>query len=203
MKLLSFLALGDSYTVGEGVPLAHSFPYQLLRMLRRSGRAIGAPEILATTGWTTGELLHAMEDYPFLPPYDLVTLCIGVNNQYRGLAVKDYASEAAMLLSRAVALAAAPHKVFVVSIPDYGVTPFAQTLNRAGIGAEVERFNEVMQGLCANLGVFFVDITPGSRVAAVDGTLLAADGLHPSGKAYTDWAATLLPGAERALALPN
>ena len=190
MECMTYLALGDSYTIGEGVPIHESFPYQLVRKLRGRGLAFCAPEIVAKTGWTTDELKAGIERTRFLDAhYDLVTLLIGVNNQYRGRKVDDYVVEFEGLLKEAVARAGGDKsRVFVVSIPDWGVTPFAEGRDRRKIAEEIDAFNAVNRNITEANGITYVDITPGSRMADRDPTLLASDRLHPSGKEYGRWA---------------
>jgi lysophospholipase L1-like esterase len=188
----SFLAIGDSYTIGEGVPLQKSFPYQTTQFLRRKGVNFFAPEIIAKTGWTTDELQIAMEDYSFLDSYDFVTLLIGVNNQYRAYPVEAYEKEFSILLSQAVAFANKnPEHVYVLSIPDYSVTSFGRNLANNKIAYEIDRYNELNQRISHLIGVHYIDVTQSSREAANDTSLVAADGLHPSGKEYEKWASIL------------
>ncbi|GAB4091841.1 SGNH/GDSL hydrolase family protein [Flaviaesturariibacter terrae] len=193
-KLYTYLALGDSYTIGESVAIPDSFPYQVVQHLRRDKVHMAPPEIIARTGWTTDELQAALEGYTFLRQYDFVSLLIGVNNQYRGRSVEDFAPECGALLDRAVQLAhgRASH-VFLLSIPDYGVTPFSREkeLDADRIAQEIDQFNAAARALAAQHGAHFIDITPGTREAAQDPSLLAVDALHPSGKEYTRWAIRL------------
>ena len=187
-KPVTYLALGDSYTIGEGVLLIESFPYQLCQLLRSKGHPVHAPEIVAKTGWTTDELLQAMEHYQFLEQYSLVTVLTGVNNQYRGRMVEEYKIQFEHLLKNAIHLAG--HKrdhVIVISIPDYGVTPFAQTLNKEKIAKEIDLFNSVNRAVSAQYKVQYVNVTEISRISAGE-DMLAADKLHPSGKQYKLWA---------------
>lgn len=189
---LTYLALGDSYTIGEAVPLRQSFPYQLVGQLRDKGLAVTAPEIVAVTGWTTDELAAGIAGHRFLPRYDLVTLLIGVNNQYRGRSLAQYRHELKDLLAQALRFAAQKkERVFVLAIPDYGVTPFAKDRNPEKIGRELDAFNQAASDLCREAGVAFIDIGPGFRKAGADPELVASDGLHPSGKAYAGWASLL------------
>jgi lysophospholipase L1-like esterase len=188
----TFLALGDSYTIGEGVPVYESFPYQAVQLFRKSGLPFCAPEIVAKTGWTTDELQAGIRETGFLPSYDLVTLLIGVNNQYRGRAVDGYAVEFESLLRQAIAFAGGDVKrVAVISIPDWGATPFAEGRDRGKIAAEIDAYNAVNRKISDKHGVHYIDITPGTRQAREDGTLVARDKLHPSGKEYSKWAAQL------------
>ncbi len=188
---ISYLALGDSYTIGEGVAASGRWPMQLAGRLRTCGMAINDPRILATTGWTTDELAAAMDAAEPLGQWDLVSLLIGVNNQYRGRSVDDYANEFRTLLQRAIALAGArAERVLVLSIPDWGVTPFAHAELRSPrrIASELDAYNAVAQALCATHGVAFVDITGISREGDGESGLLASDGLHPSAAQYARWA---------------
>ena len=196
---LRYLALGDSYTVGEGVAAAERWPVVLVRHLSRGGAAIGAPRIVAVTGWTTDELAAGMDAAALSPPFDLVTLQIGVNNQYRGRPPGEYRSQFAALLARAITLAGghAGH-VVVLSIPDWGVTRFArgQARDPARIACEVDVFNAIARDEAARAGARFVDITALSRRHP---QLLADDGLHPSAAQYALWVAAVAPVARAAL----
>ena len=190
-KLYTYLALGDSYTIGEAIPIPGSFPYQAVQHLRGRKVHMAPPEVIARTGWTTDELQAALTNYTFLKQYDFVSLLIGVNNQYRGRTVEDYTPECEALLARAIGLTHnRPERVFLLSIPDYGVTPFARerSLDPEKIAQEIDHFNAAARGLAAQYGAHFIDITPGSRAAERDPSLLAADALHPSEKEYTRWA---------------
>ena len=201
--MLSWLALGDSYSIGEGVAPAGRWPMQLAAMLRTHGIAIADPRIIATTGWTTDELSAAMDAEVPLGDWDFVSLLIGVNNQYRGRPLDDYIGEFARLLQRAIALAGdAPGRVLVLSIPDWGVTPFARDSGRdiAQIAAELDAYNEAAREICASLDVAFVDITGISRDRGDEAEMLADDGLHPSAAMYTRWAEAALPVARALLA---
>lgn len=187
-----YLALGDSYTIGEGVESAASFPHQLAARLRGDGFSIDDPEIIARTGWTTDELRTGIRERAPRGPYDLITLLIGVNNQYRGRDLETYRVEFVELLELAIGYAGnRPQRVFVLAIPDWGVTPFAQ--GRAQISAEIEQFNAVNRAETLRLGAPYIDVMPDSRHAQYDATLLAGDGLHPSAKMYHAWVALLLP----------
>lgn len=191
-KPCTYLALGDSYTIGEAVALCESFPYQTVQHLRTKGFAVAAPEIVATTGWTTEDLEAALLQRHFLKSYDLVSLLIGVNNQYRGWPLQAYKAGFENLLQKAIAVADGDvRRVFVLSIPDYGVTPFAKDRNPQKIAAEIEAFNKAASDICDKQKVLFIDITSGFKAAAFDETLIAADGLHPSAKAYHQWAIKL------------
>ena len=190
---LTYLALGDSYTIGEGVPAAGRWPVQLAAMLRGEGGALAEPDILATTGWTTDELSAAMDGASFAPRYDLVSLLIGVNNQYRGRGVDDYREEFRRLLQRAIALAGGrARRTLVLSIPDWGVTSFARDGSRdiARIAAELDAYNTVAREETLRPGARWVDITVISRHCP---EWLADDGLHPSAAQYALWAEAALP----------
>lgn len=199
---MRYLALGDSYTIGEGVKPAERWPVQLAAMLRERGLDVEEPEIIAQTGWTTDELAAAMDRAQPQGPYDLVSLLIGVNNQYRGRDVDDYRAEFAALLDRAIGLAAGREdRVLVLSIPDWGVTPFGQGSGRdtGQIAHELDAYNAAAAEECSVRGVAFVDITAASRSPGAQSDRIAEDGLHPSALAYTDWTALALPVAERLL----
>jgi lysophospholipase L1-like esterase len=201
----SLLALGDSYTIGEGLPAEDSFPYQAIRLLQNAGEPFRSPEILAQTGWTTDELAGAMaaKDWPGKgwrqPPYDFVTLLIGVNNQYRGRDVQEYAGQFESLLQEAIRLGGS---VIVLSIPDYGVSPFAQThlaeaKSRTGshvavtVASAIDAFNATAAGIARRYDVTFIDITTHGRAEGSAPALYAADGLHPARGIYRFWAETL------------
>lgn len=188
-KAYSYLALGDSYTIGEKVSAAENFPSQVVKMMSEKERNFSAPKIVATTGWTTGELQAAINKTRLKKKYDFVTLLIGVNNQYRGLKVVDYIPEFEHLLQQAIRFAGNDTShVVVLSIPDWGVTPFAGGRDRAQIAKDIDAYNAANLLITEKYKVHYIDITPGTRKAASDPSLLAADGLHPSGKAYGEWA---------------
>lgn len=188
MHNYSYLALGDSYTIGEAVELQKNFPYQVVQSLRNKEYIFYAPEIIAKTGWTTDELQHAVNEYTFLSKYDFVTLLIGVNNQYRGRNVIEYKQQFEELLKKTIALANGKKEhVMVISIPDYGVTPFAKDMDREKISKEINVFNGINKALSIQYKVHYVDITPVSREAKNNSELVASDGLHPSQKEYAKW----------------
>ncbi|WP_146907168.1 SGNH/GDSL hydrolase family protein [Arenimonas daejeonensis] len=199
---LGYLALGDSYTIGEAVPEAGRWPMQLAAALRARGIAIADPRIIATTGWTTDELSAAMDAAEPIGTFAFASLLIGVNNQYRGRDVDNYRAEFATLLDRAIGLVAGREdRVLVLSIPDWGVTPFGQGSGRdtAQIARELDAYNAAAAEECSVRGVAFVDITAASRSPGSQPDRIAEDGLHPSALAYTDWTALALPVAERLL----
>ncbi|MEA2338602.1 MAG: hypothetical protein QOE82_2609 [Thermoanaerobaculia bacterium] len=192
-----FLALGDSYTIGESVAVADRWPNQLAHQLAQHGWTVQDPQIIAKTGWTTDELSSAIDAAKPSGRFDLVTLLIGVNNQYRGRDAEQYRKEFAALLKRAIGFAGGDAKrVVVVSIPDWGVTPFAASRDRAKIAAEIDRFNAINAEETKRAGAKYADITPISRKSP---TLVAPDGLHPSAAMYAQWVTVILPQAEAAL----
>ncbi len=195
-----YLALGDSYTIGEGVAPEARWPVQLAVLLRQRGLSVAEPVIVARTGWTTAELRAGIERADLAGPFDLVSLLVGVNNQYRGGSLETYRVEFRALLAQAIGFAGGePGRVVVLSIPDWGGTPFAQGRDWARIAAEIDRFNRVNRQEAEAAGALYVDVTPVSRQAADDEALLAADRLHPSGEMYAAWAQLALPEALAAL----
>ena len=199
----TYFALGDSYTIGESVPAKESFPYQLAAELTKAGYPISQPEIIATTGWTTNELINAITNSNIKhKKYDIVTLLIGVNNQYRGYNQETYRTEFIQLLNTAITYANGnKNHVFVLSIPDWGVTPYAAGRDRSQIAREIEQFNAINKQETQKADVAYVDITPISQQAANDPSLNAEDGLHPSAKMYGLWVKALLPVIEKGLKL--
>jgi lysophospholipase L1-like esterase len=196
----SYLALGDSYTIGESVPQQENFPHQAVQLLNKAGYAFSSPTIIAKTGWTTDELQQAIEANHPDSTYDMVSLLIGVNNQYRGRSSEQYAGEFESLLKQAVVFAGnrADH-VFVLSIPDWGATPFAEGRDRTQIAKEIDTFNSINKRISGQYQVHYIDITPGSREATTDGSLVTTDHLHPSGKEYSRWAEKLAEEAGKVI----
>ena len=189
-----YLALGDSYTIGQSVQAAERFPYQTNLLLSAQGVTINTPDIIATTGWTTANLINALDANAPAKDYDFVTLLIGVNNQYQGKGIEEYKNEFTILLNRAIQYAGNNKMhVFVLSIPDYSVTPFAKNSDTAAIARQIDAFNLANKNITDQFGVKYIDITPISREAAADAALIATDGLHPSGKQYKRWAELLAP----------
>ncbi|MGH8030768.1 MAG: SGNH/GDSL hydrolase family protein [Arenimonas sp.] len=187
---LRYLALGDSYTIGEGVADGERWPQLWTSALARIGNDVAPPRILARTGWTTDELAAAMDAGEPLGTWDLVTLLIGVNDQYRGRTAEQFAASYSPLLRRAIALADDhAERVLALSIPDWGVTAFAKASgrDRAGIAAQIDAFNAVARAECARQGVAFLDITGLTREAGMDPAMLVDDGLHPSAAMYRAW----------------
>ena len=202
MNQLRYLALGDSYTIGEGVGERGRWPVQLASALRAEGVALADPRIVATTGWTTDELASAMDAAEPLGEWEFVSLLIGVNDQYRGRDVDDYVGRFALLLQRAIALAGdRADRVLALSIPDWSVTPFARDSGRdlAQIASELDAYNQAAREICASLGVAFVDITGISREGGGEPDMLVSDGLHPSAAMYARWAEAALPVAREML----
>lgn len=192
----TYLALGDSYTIGESVQPEERFPNQVVAKLAKKGIELSEPMIIAKTGWTTTELKAAMNDAKILDKrFDYVSLLIGVNNQYRGLSITDYEQEFSNLLKDAITLASGKVKnVFVVSIPDWGVTPFGLKSTKPEISKRIDQFNEVNARITKQMKVTYINITPESRNAKSDISLVANDGLHPSGKMYEQWAEAIING---------
>ena len=197
-----YLALGDSYTCGEGVSAGESWPAQLAALLRRGGAAVADPQVVARTGWTAAELTAGIVRAAPAGRFDLVSLLIGVNDQYRGGEVETYRLEFRALLRRAAAFTAGePGRVVVLSIPDWGATPFAEGRDRAQIAALIDRFNAVNRAETERAGARYADITPISRATRVPGSEspVAPDGLHPSAGMHAAWARLALPQALAAL----
>lgn len=191
-----YLALGDSYTIGERVAPPDNFPSQLCAMMKNDTVDFQPARIIAKTGWTTDELeagiIAADQQQPLRSSYDFVTLLIGVNNQYRGRTVDNYRPEFEELLKKAIRYAGnKTDHVAVLSIPDWGVTPFANGRDRAQIAAEIDAYNAANKQITQLYNVHYINITPWTREAANDLSLLATDGLHPSAKEYRRWAESL------------
>jgi lysophospholipase L1-like esterase len=185
----TYLALGDSYTIGEQVPDQENFPNQVTRLLNSKRISFQSPTIVAKTGWTTDELQNGIDKATLKAHFDFVSLLIGVNNQYRGWSKEQYAVEFESLLKQAIAFAKnETSHVIVLSIPDWGITPFAKGRNSSQITKEIDDFNAINKQIAERYQVHYIDITLGTRKAADDASLLAADGLHPSGKEYSIWA---------------
>lgn len=197
---LSYLALGDSYTIGESVATDQRWPVQLADSLRRRGYSMAEPHIIARTGWTTDELQAGIARENPEGPFTLVSLLIGVNNQYRGRSVENFREQFRELLIQAIGFADGnPSRVIVLSIPDWGVTPFAGNRDRDRIASEIDTFNRVKREETENANAHFIPITGISRQAADDRSLIAGDGLHPSGKMYQLWVEAALPLVESIL----
>ncbi len=199
---LSYLALGDSYTIGESVAVDARWPQQLASALRSRQVPVGDPRIIATTGWTTDELNDAISAAQPLGHYDFVSVLIGVNDQYRGHPLPAYKQRFAPLLERAIGFAGGrADRVLVMSIPDWGVTRFGRESGRdtAQIAQELDAYNGAARAICVAHGVAFVDITGVSRLHGAEPAMLAGDGLHPSAAMYALWTQAALPVAQRLL----
>lgn len=189
---LTYLALGDSYTIGEGVPIYESFPYQTIQLLRQDGKDINAPEIVAKTGWTTDELENGINKTQLKKQYHFVSLLIGVNNQYRGRKSDEYATQFETLLKKAIVFSGnKPRNLFVISIPDWGATPFAEGRDREKIAMEIDAFNSINKKISELYKVNYIEITNGSREAISNALLVTKDKLHPSALEYKKWAEKL------------
>lgn len=188
----TYLALGDSYTIGESVPEEHRFPMQAARLLASEGITLATPRIIAKTGWTTDELEAAINEAAITDTFSIVTLLIGVNNQYRGRSIAEYRTEFTRLLKQAIQFAGGhSDRVVVLSIPDWGAVPFAEGRDRGQIGDEIDAFNAANRTIAKKFRVHYLDITSDSREAAEDPSLVASDGLHYSGKEMAIWAGKL------------
>ena len=191
---ITYLALGDSYTIGESVHDSLRWPNQLVNVLNQNGKQFEPATIVAQTGWTTDELAAAIDTTTLAAPYDYVSLLIGVNNQFRGRSIDNFETEFINLLETAITLAGQEgENVFVLSIPDWGVMPFAEGRDRAQIAQEIDQFNSVIQAVCRDKNIAYFDITAISREATTKAMLIAQDGLHPSGTMYAQWVDTVLP----------
>lgn len=189
MHIYTYLALGDSYTIGESVGLHESFPYQVVQLLRKKGHNFYAPEIIAKTGWTTDELIEGFRNYEFLSKYDFVSLLIGVNNQYRGREVIEYKQQFEELVKKAIELAhGRKDRVFIISIPDWSATPFANESDIQKISKEIDVFNSVNKAISIQYKVQYIEVTSDSREAKEFPALVGSDRLHPSVIAYSKWA---------------
>ena len=187
--MLTYLALGDSYTIGEQVPYTGNFPNQTVALLRKQNIELSDPVIIATTGWTTDELLAAIREKALNETFSFVSLLIGVNNQYRGRTVENYQDEFIQLLTQAIHFANGhSDKVFVLSIPDWGVTPFAEGKDRAQIAVEIDAYNAAAKTITLSHKCHFIDITDSTRANGTKEDFLAEDKLHPSAKEYAVWA---------------
>lgn len=191
-QTLQYLALGDSYTIGEGVQEKERYPMILVDLLEKENIQVAKPKIIATTGWTTDELQKGIANTSNLKEtYDLVTLLIGVNNQYRGRSIDNYREEFTALLDQAIAFAGNnPDHVFVLSIPDWGITPFAKEkgVDKEKVATEIDRFNQVKEKISRSKGVSYTDITEHYRKYGDKEDGVVDDNLHPSGKIYQHWA---------------
>ncbi len=193
--MLTYLALGDSYTIGEQVQPADNFPAQTVALLRKNYfLQVAEPKIIAVTGWTTDELSNAIREEHIQDTFDFVTLLIGVNNQYRGRDVEEYKKEFAQLLNKAILFANGhTSRVFVLSIPDWGVTPFAEGRDRKEIAQKINEFNVVNKAITLAYRCHYLDITASTRAHGTDDQYLTPDKLHYAAKEYQVWASALSP----------
>ena len=188
----TYLALGDSYTIGEQILLKDSFPYQLVQMLRKNNIEITAPEIIAKTGGTTNDLINGINKIVLLEKYDFVSLLIGVNNQYDGVLFTNFENEFEELLQKSIAFVGnKSNHVFVLSIPDWGATTFAADRDRVSIAAEIKKYNDACKLISEKYHCIFIEITEAYILDAEKEEFLTADKLHPSGKEYGKWAEKL------------
>jgi lysophospholipase L1-like esterase len=196
-EAVNYLALGDSYTIGQGVEALERWPIQLKGALDKANYNIEVVDIIAQTGWTTKNLLKATEN---INPedYNLVSLLIGVNNQFQNLPFITFKKEFDLLLNKSIEIAGDTNNVFVVSIPDYGVTSIGAS-NSIAIGQEIDSYNEYMSDQCSEKKVFFINITRISRELADSDGALAPDGLHPSGSQYLEWTNKIFPTVKEIL----
>jgi len=197
---ITYLALGDSYTIGTGIAEDNNYPNQLTDTLTARGYTFDTTAVIATNGWTTTDLLNGIEKADPISDYDLVSLLIGVNNQYQGLDMELYETEFMELLSQAISFAGGDtSKVIVLSIPNYGVTPFGQSRNPVVIRQELEIYNSIAEEFTLDYGIPFIDVTSISELAENDSTLLAPDNLHPSAKMYAMWVHKMLTNVTQVL----
>ncbi len=198
--MYTYLALGDSYTIGEQVEAKDNFPHQAVALLNKAGLQVGEPKIIAVTGWTTDELAAAIKEEHITDTYSFVTLLIGVNNQYRGRTVENYKEEYTQLLEQAIGFAGGnPDNVFVLSIPDWGVTPFTEGRDREQIAKEIDAYNAAKEEITKAHKCHWLEITQSTREHGTDETYLVGDKLHYSGKEYAVWAERLVPMIEKEL----
>ncbi len=190
---MKYLALGDSYTYGEKVPPIYSFPYQLVQKLRSQNVAIDAPEVVAMTAWTSSELLQHLESYTTLPSYDLCTLLIGVNNQYRGMPIDNFRRDLDQLTQLALdKVEQDSMRLLLLNIPDWGLTPYNKDRNKAKVSQEIDLYNEIIRQKSQEIDCLFVDVCSLSREHADQAVYLVDDGLHPSAEAYKKWVEKIL-----------
>lgn len=191
--MYKYLAIGDSYTIGEQVAAEYNFPHQAVRLLNEQGISVAPPKIIAVTGWTTDELAAGIKAEDPKGPYDFVTLLIGVNNQYRGRSIEDYREEYTALLGQAIEFAGgSPKRVFVLSIPDWGVTPFAEGRDREQIAKDIDAYNAAKKDITLAYNCHWLEITESTREHGTDESYLVEDKLHYSGKEYAVWAERLV-----------
>lgn len=190
-QLYNYIALGDSYTIGESLSSIDSFPYQVVQRLRSKNYDFNPPEIIAKTGWTTRQLTEAIQQYRFLPKYDFVSLLAGVNNQYQGKPIIEFKNDFEYLLQFSLKLVDhVKSRVCILSIPDYSKTPFAEHLDKEKISKEIIEFNSVCKALSIQYKVNYLDVSEAVSSLPIN-ELISSDHLHPSSKAYSKWAEKL------------
>ena len=199
-KVFRTLHLGDSYTIGECVGPDQSWPIQLKRRLSLSGEGLVEPTIIAQTGWTTQDLLHVLSQNELDSRFDLVSLLIGVNNQYQGLPLEDYRVDFRLLMQKSIHYAGGnPARVVVLSIPDWGETPFSSVKDPGDIRRMIDGFNKINKEETQEIGAHWIDITSTSRRIGSEPSMIANDQLHPSAKQYTVWVDLIIPTVQRIL----
>ncbi|MCD6011459.1 MAG: lysophospholipase L1-like esterase [Flavipsychrobacter sp.] len=190
--MYTYLALGDSYTIGEQVPMHDNFPHQAVKLLKQRHIEVADPVIIATTGWTTDELAASIREHNIRETFSFVTLLIGVNNQYRGRSIDNYRDEFLALLNQAIAFADnKPEHVIVLSIPDWGVTPFAEGRDKQKVAKEIDDYNAACKEIALAHKCQYIEITESTRQNGQNPEYIVADKLHPSGKEYAIWAERL------------
>jgi lysophospholipase L1-like esterase len=199
-KMYTYLALGDSYTIGEQVPMTENFPHQAAALLRKQHFDVADPVIIATTGWTTDELAASIREHNIHEQFSFVTLLIGVNNQYRGRSVENYKEEFKQLVDQAIVFAGGhAQNVFVLSIPDWGATPFAEGRDREQVAKEIDAYNAACKEITLAHQCKYIEITASTREHGQDKEYVAGDGLHPSAKEYAVWAERLADSVAQTL----
>ncbi len=191
--MIKYLALGDSYTYGEKVAPIYSFPYQLTQSLRKQNLQVNAPEIVAMTAWTTTDLLKHLSEYQLAPSYDICTLLIGVNNQYRGLDLSIFKKEYDQIVKIALdKVEQNSNRCILINIPDWGLTPYNKEKNKSEVSREIDTYNKLIYEKSQEIDCKYVDICSLSRQHADNSEYLVDDGLHPSEKAYSEWTKKIL-----------
>ena len=193
---IQYLALGDSYTIGQSVDTLDRWPNLLRLKLENDGYSIEKTDIIAQTGWKTSDLLNAISDSS-LEDYNLISLLIGVNNQFSSQPFETYTTEFDALLNQTIAAVGA-NRLFVVSIPDYGVTPFGSN-NSETIATEIDAYNGYAKSRCDIFNIPFINITQISRELGDSEGALASDNLHPSSLQYVDWVEEIAPAVKELL----
>lgn len=190
---VTMLALGDSYTIGETVAIGERWPHQFIDQLRVLGIAADYPDYIATTGWTTGDLIQGIQSMLDKDEsYNLAAILIGVNNQYQGIDISNYEPDLRNIIDRALEIVGQDtSRVFILSIPDYAYTPFGA--GRTNISEQIDDYNSIKRMVAGEYGIAFIDITPISRLGLSDPSLISSDGLHPSGNQYSEWVKVIIP----------